>query len=121
MAEGLAKKYLSHYYIKSAGTNPEKVNPMAIEVMNEININISNHYSKSIADEQVQSFDLAITLCGDARDKCLNINNLAIQHIHWDIIDPSKTQGPDNKKLTVFRNVRNQIEKKIIALENNLT
>ena len=73
IAEGLARKYLNNYTIESAGTNPETVNPIAIEVMREIDIDLSNHYSKSITDEQMKSFDIVITLCGDAKDKCLNI------------------------------------------------
>ena len=48
MAEGFAKKYLKNYTIKSAGTNPETINPLAIDMMQEINIDIStNHISLS--------------------------------------------------------------------------
>ena len=44
MAEGFAKQYLSQYKIYSAGTRPETINPMAIKVMKEINIDISDHH-----------------------------------------------------------------------------
>ena len=117
MAEGLAKKYLNNCTIESAGTKPETVNPYAIEVMKEIDIDLSNHYSKSITDEQIKSFDIAITLCGDAKDKCLNIKSLVKQHIHWDIIDPAKATGTNEEKLSIYKSVRDLIEIKIKELD----
>ena len=119
MAEGISKKYLKNCTIKSAGTNPEPINLLAIEAMSEIDIDLSNHYSKPITNEEIKSFDIAITLCGDAKEKCINIHSLVKEHLHWDIIDPAKSRGTKNKRLIVFRNVRNQIEteiKKLIML-----
>ena len=113
MAEGIAKKYLDNCTIESAGTIPETINPLAIEVMDEIYINLSTHYSKSITDEQIKTFDIAITLCGDAKDRCINLHNLVKEYLHWDIIDPAKENGTNKEKLAVFRNVRNQIKNKI--------
>ena len=120
IAEGLARKYLNNYTIESAGTNPETVNPIAIEVMREIDIDLSNHYSKSITDEQIKSFDIAITLCGDAKDKCLNIKSLVKQHIHWDIIDPAKATGTNEEKFNIYTSVRDLIEIKIKELDKQL-
>ena len=120
IAEGLARKYLNNYTIESAGTNPETVNPIAIEVMREIDIDLSNHYSKSITDEQIKSFDIAITLCGDAKDKCLNINSLVKKHIHWDIIDPAKATGTNEEKLNIYKSVRDMIEIRIKELDKQL-
>ena len=120
IAEGLAKKYLTNCTIESAGTKPETVNPFAIEVMREIDIDLSNHYSKSITDEQIKSFDIAITLCGDAKDKCLNINSLVKEHFHWDIIDPAKANGGNEEKLNIYKSVMNLIENKIRDLDKQL-
>ena len=120
IAEGLAKKYLNNCTIESAGTKPETVNPYAIEVMKEIDIDLSNHYSKSITDEQIKSFDIAITLCGDAKDECININGLAKQHIHWDITDPAKANGSNEEKLKIYKSVRNLLENKIKDLDKQL-
>ena len=63
-------KYLNNCNIESAGTNPEQVNPMSINIMMEINIDISNYHSKSITEKQIKSFDIVITLCVDAKDNC---------------------------------------------------
>ena len=115
MAEALAKIYLYNITIESAGTNPEPINPLAIIVMKEINIDLSNHYSKSISDKDLKSFDLAVTLCGNAKDKCINLNNLVKQYIHWDINDPAKANGTNEEKLNIYRLVRDQIKNKIIT------
>ena len=84
--------------------------------MREIDIDLSNHYSKSITDEQIKSFDITITLCGDAKDKCLNIKSLIKQHIHWDIIDPAKATGTNEEKLSIYKSIRDLIEIKIKEL-----
>ena len=115
MAEALAKKYLNNCIVESAGTNPELINPLTIEVMKEINIDLSNQYSKSISDKDIKSFDLAITLCGDAKDKCINLNHLVKKFFHWDINDPSKANGTNQEKFNVYRDVRDKIKNKIIT------
>ena len=120
MAEGFAKKYIINYTIKSAGTNPEPINPLAFNVMKEINIDLSDHHSKSILDENLESYDFIITLCGDAKDKCITLSNLANKHIHWDINDPAKISGSKAQKLDVYRKARDQIEEKIKSLKNEL-
>ena len=120
MAEGLAKHYLKSFIIKSAGTKPEPINYYAIQVMKEIDIDISNQYSKSISIDEIKTFDIAITLCGDAQDKCRNLNDLVKQCFHWDIIDPAKTNGTSEKKFTIFRNVRDQIKNKISTISKKL-
>ena len=113
MAEAFAIQYLKKYCIKSAGTNPEPVNHLAIQVMKEVNIDISKNHSKSISNDEIRTFDIAITLCGDAQDKCSNLNNLVKQHIHWDINDPAKNNGTKIERLNAFRLARDEIENNI--------
>ncbi len=119
IAEGIAKKYLNHCTIESAGTNPESINLLAIEVMKEIDIDLSDHYSKSITEDKIKSFDIVITLCGDANDSCVNLNTLVKQHIHWDIMDPAKFHGEEEAKRKVFRDVRELIKNNIKDLKEN--
>ncbi len=116
MAEFIGKKYFKNCIIESAGTDPQEVNPMAIKVMSEINIDISNSVSKLIIKEKIKSFDVVITLCGGARDSCVNINSLVKEYIHWDIVDPANAKGSIKEKLDVFRMVREKIENKIKKL-----
>ena len=97
MAEALAKKMLSkELYLESAGTEAHGLNPYTIKTMNEIGIDISNNKSKSIKTEELNKFDLIVTLCGDARDKCLVIDS-GLNHIHWDIPDPANYKGKEEE------------------------
>ena len=120
MADGLAKKYLNKISIKSAGTKPESINPLAIAVMNEIEIDISKNKSKSYSDDDIKNADYVITLCGDAKDTCITNNQFKNKHIHWDIADPAKSKGTKNELLNVFRDTRDIIKKEIISFKDNV-
>ena len=118
MADGISNKYLKDYLITSAGTLPEPVNPNAINALNEIGIDISNNKSKKIDIDKLNDFDLVITLCGDAKDKCLVINSN--KHIHWDIPDPAKFQGSEDQIRIEFSRIRDIIYDYIILLKEQL-
>jgi len=118
MAEGIANKYLSNDLIKSAGTFPEPINPNAINSMKEIGIDISQNKSKKIDVYKLSQFDLIITLCGDAKDKCLWINSN--KHIHWDISDPAKFKGSFKEVRLKYAKVRNVIYDNIKLLKDEL-
>jgi arsenate reductase len=98
----------------SAGTQASFVNPMAIEVMKEIGIDISKHRSKNLSEFDGQSFDYVITLCGDANETCpLYIGGTKKTHIGFD--DPAKATGTQDEILHEFRRVRNEIKEKLTA------
>ena len=118
MADGIANKYLKDHLITSAGTLPEPVNPNAINALNEIGIDISNNKSKKIDINKLNDFDLVITLCGDAKDKCPVINSN--KHIHWDIPDPAKFQGSEDQIRIEFSRIRDIIYDNIILLKEQL-
>ena len=118
MADGIANKYLKDHLITSAGTLPEPVNPNAINALNEIGIDISNNKSKKIDINKLNDFDLVITLCGDAKDKCPVINSN--KHIHWDIPDPAKFQGSEDQIRIEFSRIRDIIYDYIILLKEQL-
>tara|TARA_B100000945_G_scaffold145451_1_gene116415 strand:+ start:2487 stop:2855 length:369 start_codon:yes stop_codon:yes gene_type:complete len=120
MAEGLAKKYFKNFTIKSAGTNPEPINSLAIEVMKELNIDLSNNYSKSMNDSDIKQFDMVITLCGDAKDQCIVPQKIQKEHIHWDIEDPAKYKGSYENKLNIFRIARDKIKENIENLNEKI-
>ena len=118
MADGIANKYLKDHLITSAGTNPELVNSNAIISMNGIGIDISNNKSKKIDLKQLNDFDLVITLCGDAKDKCPVVNSK--KHIHWDISDPAKFKGTKDQIITEFSRIRDIIYDYILLLKDQL-
>ena len=121
IADGFANKHLKDFVISSAGTHPEKVNQNAVNAMKKIGIDISNNQSNKIDLNQLNSFDYIITLCGDARDRCLNLSRYKDKHIHWDIEDPAKYENNSKEKMDLkYYEVRDNILNKILLLKKEL-
>ena len=120
IAEGIAHDVFdSKYHIESAGIEKHGVNPRAIDTLKEIGINITDYKSKIIDSNQLCQFDLIVTLCGDAKDKC-PILDKSIKHIHWDLKDPAKFEGTDLEIKDYFGKIRDLILNKIKELKINL-
>lgn len=110
MAEAYAKKYApSNWVIESAGTEPCGLNPNTVTVMNEVGINVSHYTSDNIDTDFLNSSDYVITLCGDANDKC-PITSPSVNRLHWPLPDPALVNGNENDILTVFRDIRDQVD-----------
>ena len=120
IAEAIARKtFDDSYYIESAGTENHGVNPNAVRTLKEIGIDISSYKSKIIELSHLNKFNLVITLCGDARDKC-SVLNEGVKHIHWDLKDPAKFKGTDLEIASYFRNIRDLILNNIKELKISL-
>jgi arsenate reductase (thioredoxin) len=115
MAEGLINHFLGDKIEAfSAGTKATVVNPAAIEVMQEIGIDISQQRSKNLSAFDGQNFDYVITLCGSANETCpLYIGGAKKIHIGFD--DPTKVQSNAEDTLREFRRVRDEIKEKMTA------
>ena len=116
MAEGLVNHYLGDkWQAYSAGTEPVGyVHPMAIAVLNEMGIDISDHTSKSTEAFRDKTLDWVITVCDDAADNCpiwLGQGNTA----HFGFPDPAKAIGTNEEKMVVFRQVRDDIVTDLLA------
>ena len=110
MAEGILRHDGGERFeVESAGVNPSRVRPEAVEAMREIGIDISGHRSKS-ADEFVgQDFDYIITVCDNARETCPVFPGHA-ERIHQSFEDPPAPGATDPEKtMAVFRRVRDEI------------
>ncbi|HZU04286.1 MAG TPA: arsenate reductase ArsC [Ktedonobacteraceae bacterium] len=114
MAEGLLRvRGGAAYEVFSAGTEPRVVHPLAIKAMQEIGIDISHQSAKGIeAFASAPPMDLVVTVCDEAQEACPFFPN-ARRQIHWGFPDPSQAQGSEEERLTVFRQVRDQISAKI--------
>ncbi|MEX0601568.1 MAG: arsenate reductase ArsC [Rhodothermales bacterium] len=110
MAEGILRdRYDDRYEIYSAGTEQTHVRPLAIEVMEEIGIDISDHTSKTIdAVSQGRTFDVVVTVCDHARDACPYVP-ARTKNLHQSFEDPSASQGSPEERRAVFRRVRDEI------------
>ena len=119
MAEGIANKVLPNVSIESAGTEAHGVNPIAIQVMNDISIPIDHHKSKKIDFDNIKAFDIVITLCGDAKDKC-PVFDSTTQHIHMGVEDPAIFIGNEYETNKKYAEVRDILYDKIIKFKKQL-
>lgn len=109
MAEGLLRHFSGDKYnVYSAGINPTEVNKHAIDVMNEIGVDISSHKSKSVDEFKNKSFDFIVTVCDNAKQNCPFIPGVA-ERIHWDVIDPAEGIGSQGDLYKAFREVRDEL------------
>jgi arsenate reductase len=110
MAEGLLKTlYREKYEPYSAGTEPSRLNPFAVQVMQEIGIDISGHRSKSVDEFLGLEFDYVITVCDHAKETCPVFQG-GKNYLHAGFQDPSEAEGAEEKKMAVFRRVRDEIK-----------
>ncbi len=109
MAEGLFRaRYGDRFDVYSAGTERTHVRPQAIQVMDEIGIDISGHESKTVEDLDERTFDYVVTVCDSAREHCPYVPARE-KNIHHSFDDSSGAAGSEEEKLAVFRRVRDEI------------
>jgi len=109
MAEGYLKnQYGDRYSAYSAGTKNTSVHPLAIEVMAEIGIDITNHRSKPLLEFFDKNIDIVVTVCEGAKSVCPLFPG-GKRTIHQGFTDPSSFTGTLNEKQALFRNVRDEI------------
>lgn len=116
MAEGLLRS-LSKGAVEahSAGTHPSRVNPLAIEAMKEVGIDISGHRSKSVEEFAGQRFDVVITVCDNAKESCPVFPG-APERLHWSYEDPAAVEGSREERLRAFRMVRDDLTERLQSL-----
>lgn len=95
----------------SAGIAPKGLNPLAVEAMREIDIDISQQKSKDMTDLLGHHIDYVVTVCDNARERCPIFSGTV--GIHWSFEDPAAAQGPHEEKLAVFRRVRDELRLRI--------
>lgn len=111
LAEGILRGAAGDFLnVQSAGSKPAGyVHPLAIQVMQEIGLDISAHCSRHINDFLPQPVETVITVCGNAEQACPMFSGQVNRH-HWGFDDPAHATGTDEEKLTVFRRVRDEIK-----------
>ncbi|HTY74200.1 MAG TPA: arsenate reductase ArsC [Candidatus Nanoarchaeia archaeon] len=131
LAEGLLRHlYGEKYEVFSAGTNPTQVHPLAIKVMAEIGMDISQQYSKNIEEFSNTDIDLAVTVCrSSSKTNCKlcsspmfmgrpEIVNAKLHRTKNYLLhgfdDPSDVEGTEEERLQAFRNTRDKIKEWII-------
>lgn len=110
----LAEGYLRHFYgetatIYSAGVETHGVNPRAIQTMLEDSIDISAHTSNHVDEYLHIPFDLILTVCDHASERCPIFPSSA-KRIHHNFSDPAKASGTEEEIMEAFRKVREEIK-----------
>ena len=108
MAEGWAKHLAPTFDVHSAGTFPSReVNPVAVTVMAEKGVDISDHKPKTFTSIP-KPLDLVVAVCGQAAEHCPVIPGATTER--WDLEDPAAFEGNEDATLQVFRDSRDEIE-----------
>jgi arsenate reductase len=115
MAEAFLRKHGGELYeAHSAGVNPRGLNPLTIQVMNEVGIDVSNQKSKGPeAYLGTKLFAYVISVCADAEEDSPTAWPGVEIRTQWSFEDPTRFVGTEAEKLAKFREVRDLIEKKI--------
>ena len=114
MAEGLARATgPKSWRVFSAGSEPGLVHPLAIEIMREVDIDISGHRSKGLDEVPIDEADLIVTLCEE--EVCPVVQGPA-KLLHWPLPDPASEGEMIRYQLDAFRSVREEIKQRLESL-----
>ncbi|HWY39660.1 MAG TPA: arsenate reductase ArsC [Chthoniobacterales bacterium] len=118
MAAALLKKRCGDFLeAESAGLESGKLNPLAVEVLQEIGIDISRNRTQAVFDvfTSGQLFAYAITVCAESEAAACPIFPGVTTRLHWSFPDPSKLTGSYEARLEGTRRIRDQISDRIEA------
>jgi arsenate reductase len=116
MAEAFLKQNCANEFeVHSAGLEPGKLNPIVVEAMQEIGIDISGNPTKAVWDfiKSGQAFAYVITVCDETSAERCPIFPGVTTRLHWSFPDPSSFPGTHDEKLAKTREVRDTIKRKI--------
>jgi len=117
MAEAYLKQFGGeHFHVESAGLETGKLNPLAVEVMKEDGIDISDNPTNDVFDffKQGKLFEYVITVCDAKTAENCPVFPGMMKKLNWDFTDPSKFTGSHEEKLEATRKVRDQIKQAVI-------
>lgn len=116
MAEAFLKKYGGDKFeVESAGFEPGTINPLVVEVMREVGIDISQKSTKSVFDlyKKGRLYNYVITVCDAANAQRCPLFPGFSQRIAWSFDDPAEFTGSHEEKLAKTRTVRNQVQEQV--------
>ena len=117
MAEALLRHLGGeHFEAESAGFEPGRLNPIVVESLKEIGIDISQAKTKSVFElyKQGRAYQYVVTVCDESSsERCPLFPGLVRNRIHWSFKDPANFQGSHDERLAMTRAVRDEIKAKI--------
>jgi protein-tyrosine-phosphatase len=117
MAAGIMRHLFGKFvYVESAGARAGELDPFAVEVMDELGIEIGQYKPKSFEDLEDGSFDLVITLSPEAQHKAVELTRTsAVEIEYWPTMDPTALEGSREQRLEAYRAVRDELMRRIQA------
>ena len=101
-------------YVGSVGARAGILDPLAVEAMDEIGIEISKHKPKSFDEFEDTSFDLVITLSPEAHHKAMELTRTSAASVeYWPTMDATAVEGSRDQRLSAYRAVRDELERRI--------
>lgn len=111
IAQGFLQSFDNNIDVRSAGTQPaQDINPKAVRVMAENNIDISDHKPEHVDQYLNDEWDYVITVCDDANETCPVFLGKVSHRLHMSFEDPSKMTGSDEFIWSQFRRIRDEIK-----------
>ena len=116
MAEAILKHlHGRRIYVDSCGVRPEEIDPFAVQVMDEIGIDLARHRTKSFDDLEDSSFDLVLSLSPEAQHKAVDLTrHMACDVEYWPVFDPTAVEGSRETRLDAYREVRDHLMRRIL-------
>jgi protein-tyrosine-phosphatase len=103
-------------YVESAGVRAGSLDPLAVEAMDEIGIEIAAHKPRRFEDLEDSSFDLVITLSPEAQHKAVELTRTHATEVeYWPTMDPTAVEGSREQRLAAYRSVRDGLLHRIRA------
>ena len=101
-------------YIESAGVKAGELDPLAVEAMGEIGLEMGKHKPRRFEDLEDGSFDLVITLSPEAQHKAMELTRTAATRVeYWPTMDPTAAEGSREQRLQAYRAVRDQLMRRL--------
>ncbi|MGE4424071.1 MAG: arsenate reductase ArsC [Pseudodesulfovibrio sp.] len=117
MAEAFLKKHADEgeFEVESAGFEPTQINPLVVDVMQEVGTNLSDKKTQSVFDlfKAGKIYSFVMTVCGEGDDQCPVFPGM-VHRLHLPFPNPAKVQGTKEEKLDKIRAIRDEIEKNIL-------
>ncbi len=115
MAEGFARTLgEGKIAVSSSGLEASHVDPITVQVMSEIGIDISNQTSKPLSDFNAEDYDAVISLCGCGV-------NLPEEWVIREVFEDWQLEDPEGESIETFRRVREQVKERVVKLIESLS
>jgi len=122
MAEAFLKNMADQlvFGVSSAGLEPGRLNPLAVESMKRIGIDISKNKTKSVSSLLNKRYDLMVFVCSESQGQSCPVIPYKVDKIYWDIEDPSTLPGTDKGLAKKIDKIRDKIKLKVLGLLNEI-